>query len=129
VAVTTAKKPHATISVAWLRTKEAAEKVLQDCRRGQAEACPTRQVKDLQAHVGQASARYFSTVRGETRIPSFSFSSLAMRSSPQERSGLHVTERYRTAFLGSTELFAEHNQRKAAVRESEVRAQHLRFAL
>jgi hypothetical protein len=29
---------------------------------------------------------------------------------------LHVTEHYGTALLGSTELFAEHNQRKAAVR-------------
>src|SRR5215469_1831291 len=32
---------------------------------------------------GRPLRRYFATVRGETRIPSFSFNSLAMRSSPQ----------------------------------------------
>jgi glycosyltransferase involved in cell wall biosynthesis len=33
--------------------------------------------------LGPPAVRYFCTVRGETRIPSFSFNSLAMRSSPQ----------------------------------------------
>jgi hypothetical protein len=33
--------------------------------------------------LGPPAVRYLCTVRGETRIPSFSFNSLAMRSSPQ----------------------------------------------
>jgi hypothetical protein len=31
----------------------------------------------------RGTRRYFSTVRGNPRIPSFSFNSLAMRSSPE----------------------------------------------
>jgi len=33
--------------------------------------------------LGPLAVRHLCTVRGETRIPSFSFNSLAMRSSPQ----------------------------------------------
>src|SRR6478672_12422738 len=64
VAVTTTKKSHATITLAWLWTK-----VSQRCFGSGVRTGPSR--------------KYFSTVRGDTRIPSFSFNSLAMRSSPQ----------------------------------------------
>src|SRR5215831_15229469 len=65
VAVTTVKKSQATITWAWFRTKVS--------HRGWGSGVRT----------GLPTCRYFSTVRGETRIPSFSFNSLAMRSSPQ----------------------------------------------
>ena len=64
MAVTTTKKSHATITLAWLWTK-----VSQRCLGSGTRAGPSR--------------RYFPTVRGDTRIPSFSFNSLAIRSSPQ----------------------------------------------
>jgi hypothetical protein len=64
VAVTTTKKSHATITLAWLRTK-----VSQRCLGSGVRTGPSR--------------RYFPTVRGDTRIPSFSCNSLAIRSSPQ----------------------------------------------
>src|SRR5499427_595852 len=65
VAVTTVKKSQATITWAWFRTKVSHR-------------CWGPGVR-----TGPPTCKYFSTVRGETRIPSFSFNSLAMRSSPQ----------------------------------------------
>src|SRR5579863_6627795 len=65
LAVTTTKKSHATIALAWLRTNVSQRCLGSGSRRG-----PPR-------------FKYFATVRGETRIPSFIFSSLAIRSSPQ----------------------------------------------
>src|SRR5215469_17158511 len=65
VAVTTTKKSHATITLAWLWTK-----VSQRCLGSGVRTGPT--------------CKYFCTVRGDTRIPSLSFNSLAMRSWPQE---------------------------------------------
>jgi hypothetical protein len=63
--VTTVKKSQATIAWAWLRTK-----------------VNQRWVGSLRS--GPLSRpRYFRTVLGATRIPSFSFNSLAIRSSPQ----------------------------------------------
>jgi hypothetical protein len=64
LAVITTKKSHAMITLAWLRTKVSQRCLGSGVRRGP----PWRS--------------YFSTVRGDTRIPSFSFNSLAMRSSP-----------------------------------------------
>src|SRR5215469_8455206 len=64
VAVTTTKKSHATITLAWLWTKVSQRCLGSGVRTGPA-------------------CKYFPTVRGDTRIPSLSFSSLAMRSSPQ----------------------------------------------
>src|SRR5215468_8077975 len=64
-AVTTVKKSQATITLAWFRTK-----VSHRCWGSGARTRPP-------------TCRYFSTVRGETRIPSFNCNSLAMRSSPQ----------------------------------------------
>src|SRR5215467_8416734 len=63
-AVTTTKKSHATIALAWLWTK-----ISHRC-------CGSA------FRLGPPPCKYLSTVLGETRIPSFSFS-LAMRSSPQ----------------------------------------------
>src|SRR6266851_4320578 len=65
LAVTTTKKSHATIALAWLRTNVSQRCFGSGSRRG------------------PPLFRYFPTVRGDTRIPSFIFSSLAMRSSPQ----------------------------------------------
>src|SRR5260370_34265075 len=59
------EESHATIALAWLRTNVSQRCFGSGSRRG------------------PPLFRYFPTVRGETRIPSFIFSSLAMRSSPQ----------------------------------------------
>jgi hypothetical protein len=59
------KEVQATITLAWLRTKVSRR----CCGSG--------------SRLEPPSWRYFPTVRGETRMPSLSFSSLAMRSSPQ----------------------------------------------
>src|SRR5215469_4412776 len=64
VAVTTTKKSHATITLAWLWTKVSQRCLESGVRTGPA-------------------CKYLFTVRGDTRIPSLSFNSLAMRSSPQ----------------------------------------------
>src|SRR5215831_13571930 len=63
VAVTTVKKSQATITLAWFRTKVSHR-------------CWGPGVR-----TGPPTCKYFSTVRGETRIPSFNCNSLAMRSS------------------------------------------------
>ena len=60
----TTKKSHATITLEWLRTK-----VSQRCFGSG-------------VRTGPPLRRYLPTVRGETRMVSFTFSSLAMRSSP-----------------------------------------------
>ena len=65
MAVTTTKKSHATIPLAWLWRK-----VSQHCFGSGGD-------------IGLPMRRYFSTVRRDTRSPNFSFSSLAIRSSPQ----------------------------------------------
>jgi hypothetical protein len=62
--VTTTKKSHATITFTWLWTK-----VSQRCLGSVVRTGPSR--------------RYFPTVRGDTRIPSFRCNSLAIRSSPK----------------------------------------------
>src|SRR5215472_17707542 len=59
------EKSQATMTLAWLWPK-----VSQRCFGSG-------------VRTGPPSRRYFSTVRGETRMPSFSCSSSAMRSSPQ----------------------------------------------
>src|SRR5215813_7269364 len=82
VAVTTTKKSQATMTLAWLWMK-----VSQRCLGSGVRA-------------GPPSRRYFSTVRGETRIPSFSFSSLAMRSSPQVAFSAAISRIRRRRSLG-----------------------------
>src|SRR5262249_31339815 len=82
VAVTTTKKSQATMTLAWLWMK-----VSQRCLRSGVRA-------------GPPSRRSFSTVRGETRIPSFSFSSLAMRSSPQVAFSAAISRIRRRRSLG-----------------------------
>src|SRR5215831_19080589 len=82
VAVTTTKKSQATMTLAWLWMK-----VSQRCLGSGVRA-------------GPPSRRYFSTVRGETRIPSFSFSSLAMRSSPQVAFSAAISRISRRRSLG-----------------------------
>jgi hypothetical protein len=64
-AVITTKKSQATMTLEWLRTK-----VSQRCFGSG-------------VRTGPSSRRYLPTVRGETRMVSFSFNSLAIRSSPQ----------------------------------------------
>src|SRR5215831_11637545 len=65
VAVTTVNRSQAMITLAWFRTK------VSQCCLGSG------------VRTGPPTFRYFSSVRGETRIPSFTSNSLAMRSSPQ----------------------------------------------
>src|SRR5262249_16257263 len=65
VAVITTKKSQATMVLAWLRRK-----VSQRCFGSG-------------VRTGPSLRRYLPMVRGETRMPSLSFNSLAMRSSPQ----------------------------------------------
>lgn len=62
MSLTTTKKSHATIPLAWLWTKASQRFYGSEVRHGR----PLR--------------KYFPTVRGETRIPSFSL--LAIRPSP-----------------------------------------------
>ena len=66
VAVIAIQKSHATIACAWLRTKVAQR---WDCPR-------------VPEPWSRRFGMYFRTVRGDTRRPSFSNSSLVMRSWP-----------------------------------------------
>ena len=85
VTVTTVKKSHATIAWAWLRMKVSHRWFGSGARLG-------------------ACWRYFPTVRGDTRMPSFSFSSSAMRSSPQVAFSAAISRISRRRSLGSSGL-------------------------
>src|SRR5215831_5889163 len=81
-AVITTKKSQATMTLAWLRTK-----VSQRCFGSG-------------VRTGLCRLRYLPTVRGETRMVSFRFNSLAIRSSPQVGFSAAISRRSLRRSLG-----------------------------
>src|SRR5579862_4710270 len=98
-AVTETKKSQATISLAWFRTKVDHRWLVPLPRRG-------------------FISRYRRTVRGETRMPSLTSNSLAIRSSPQVGLSRSIPRISSLRFLGNggrprRRDFHRHNIRKA----------------
>ena len=111
--MTTTKKSQATITWAWLRTNVSQRWLGLGSRRGH-------------------SLRYLPTVRGDTRIPNFGFSSLAMCSCPQIGFSEHLTALLRRGLLslcGSSvfQLPALGRQEEARFQQAEVSISALRL--